>query len=171
METKSQLRQKLKQTRLELTDFERTQNSRAINEKLKLVTDWSKIKTLHYYEPLQRLMEPDVQAFINFLEANYPAIKLFSPRLISGQWQMIAAKDDDFPPQFDAVIVPMLGFDDNLNRIGYGAGYYDKFLATQQNAIKIGVCFEIGKLDIINIESHDITMDAVVSEGAIYKAG
>jgi 5-formyltetrahydrofolate cyclo-ligase len=163
-ETKSEMRARLKRARLELTDAEWTINSRAIVENLKQAADWSQVKTLHYFEPLRQPMEPDINEFITYLEDNYPGLKLFTPRLIDKKWQLVAAKGGQEPAEFDAVIVPMLGFDGQLNRIGYGGGYYDKFLATQARAKKIGVCFELGRVDQLPTEPHDIPLDLIVTE-------
>ena len=65
----------------------------------------------------------------------------------------------------------MLGFNSKaLHRIGYGGGYYDKFLATQPQAQKIGVCFEQGKLAQIPAELHDIPLDVIITENHIYRS-
>jgi 5-formyltetrahydrofolate cyclo-ligase len=161
---KAELRTSLKRARLELTDAEHTLKSRAISEKLKEVIDWEEVKTLHYFEPLLELLEPDISSFISFLEDNYPDLALFTPRLIGENWQLVAAREDAIPENFDVVIVPMLGFDSTLNRIGYGGGYYDKFLSEQKQSRKIGVCFALGQVEKIPTEDHDIALDLLVTE-------
>jgi 5,10-methenyltetrahydrofolate synthetase len=66
--------------------------------------------------------------------------------------------------------VPLLGFDTKtLHRIGYGGGYYDRFLATQSQSLKIGICFEQGKLAELPADRHDIPLDTVITETAVYK--
>lgn len=162
--SKSDLRKQLKKARLELTDADHTLKSRAIVENLKKALDWSQVKSLHYFEPLHELLEPDISPFITFIEDNYAHVKLFTPRYIDQKWELVAAKGDEVPEQFDIVLVPMLGFDDNLNRIGYGGGYYDKFLATQPQARKTGVCFELGRVKQIPTEPHDIALDQIITE-------
>jgi 5-formyltetrahydrofolate cyclo-ligase len=164
---KAELRVRLKRARLELTDAEHTLKSRAIVEELKEATDWSQVKSLHYFEPLHELLEPDIDNFISLLEDNFPDMALFTPRLIDNTWQLIAARGDELPEKFDVVIVPMLGFDNSHNRIGYGGGYYDKFLSTQKNSRKIGVCFKLGQVEKIPIESHDVALDLIVTEEGI----
>lgn len=167
---KSNLRQTLKKARLEMTKAEHTVRSRHIVERLKDVVDWSKIQAVHYFEPIQELLEPDISDFIVWLEDTHPAVQLFAPKLIGGQWQMISITDEEPPDAFDVVLVPMLGFDDCLHRIGYGGGYYDVFLATQPQAQKIGVCFELGHLtELIPTEPHDIAVDLILTEQNQYK--
>ncbi len=149
-------------------DGERMVKSREIIARLRDVTDWSRVKTLHYFEPIRRLLEVDTDDFITGLEDNYPDMKLFTPRLISDEWQLVAAKGAKIPSDFDVIIVPMLGFDKNLHRIGYGGGYYDKFLATQPRAKKIGVCFEAGKVENLPAEAHDIPLGIIITEVNAY---
>ncbi len=151
-----------------MSDAERTVKSRAINERLKKAIDWSGVKTLHYFEPIKQLLEPEISDLITHLEGSYPDLKLFTPRLIGDAWQLVAIRSGTPPTGFDAVIVPMLGFDKTLQRIGYGGGYYDKFLATQSHAKKIGVCFEAGKAEHIPAESHDVPLDLILTETQIY---
>ena len=165
---KAKLREALRQTRLTMSDAERTLKSREIVERLINVIDWSSVKTLHYFEPIKNLVEVDISSFITDLEDNYPDIKLFTPRLIGKIWELIAVRGGETPTEFDVVIVPMLGFDEKLNRIGYGGGYYDKFLATQPNAKKIGVCYESGKADSIPTEPHDVPLSTIVTEQRTY---
>jgi 5-formyltetrahydrofolate cyclo-ligase len=166
--SKAELRQALKKSRLEITDAEHTLKSQAIVERLKRVVDWSKAGAVHYFEPIRRLLEVDISDLVTTLEDSYPDIQLFTPRLIDGTWQMISIKNKKPPASFDVIIVPALGFDRHLHRIGYGGGYYDKFLATQPRAHKIGVCFETGKLEQIPTESHDIPMDTIITERRVY---
>ncbi len=166
---KTELRRSLKQVRLEMSDAERTIKSRAIVERLKQAIDWPGVKTLHYFEPIKQLLEVEISGLIVYLEDNYPDLKLFTPRLIGDTWQLVAARGGTPPSEFDVVIVPMLGFDNNLQRIGYGGGYYDKLLATQPKAKKIGVCFENGKIENIPADAHDIPLNMVITESAAYE--
>src|SRR5947208_16075081 len=112
---KVDLREQLRHTRLEMTEAERTLKSREIVARLKQAIDWSQVKTLHYFEPIRRLVEVDISDLITHLEDNYPDLKLFTPRLIGKEWDLIAVKGGTPPAEFDAVIVPMLGFDGSLN--------------------------------------------------------
>jgi 5-formyltetrahydrofolate cyclo-ligase len=159
---KAALRQQLKARRLSLTTAEHTVKSREIVEKLKSLTDWQSLKTVHCFEPFKELMEPDISGFMTYLEGL--GIEVFVPRKIDGEWEMISTQKEAAPGQYDAVIVPMLGFDASLHRLGYGGGYYDKFLATQPGAKKIGVCFEVGRLEALPAEPHDIPLDVIVTE-------
>lgn len=70
----------------------------------------------------------------------------------------------------DAVIIPMVGFDQRGYRLGYGSGYYDRTLATYDpQPIKIGVAFEMQRLGDLHPQPHDIAMHYVVTEAGIFK--
>ena len=64
-------------------------------------------------------------------------------------------------------IVPGLAFTTSMHRIGYGGGFYDRFLRSK-SLIKLGVCFDDQVIDFFP-EDHDVDMDAVITEKSIYK--
>jgi 5,10-methenyltetrahydrofolate synthetase len=166
---KQLLRERLKRIRLEMTDAERTLKGQAIVSRLKEAVDWSEVKNLHYFEPLARLMEPDINKLITYLEDTYPDMKMFTPRKIGKEWDLVAVRGGEAPDKFDVILVPALGFDGGLNRIGYGGGYYDRFLITQPQAKKIGICYESGKNGRVPVEDHDVSLSVIITEGSIYK--
>lgn len=63
----------------------------------------------------------------------------------------------------DVVIVPAVAFDEKLYRLGYGGGYYDRFLK-DTDAVKIGVCFDFQITSELPSQKHDKRMDMVISE-------
>ena len=67
----------------------------------------------------------------------------------------------------DAIIIPGVAFDKKGNRMGFGKGYYDRFL-WDFAGIKIGICYDFQLLDKIPHISHDIAMDYIISEDEIY---
>jgi len=165
MKNKTKVRKELRRIRLAMSDLEHTRKSRAIVKNLKQAIDWSRIKTVHYFEPIKGLMEPDTSDFINYIEDEFPHIELYTPRKIEGKWELVSAKGGPVPAKFDVILVPMLGFDPkSLHRIGYGGGFYDKFLATQSKALKLGVSFDLGRVNDIPVESHDIALSQIITE-------
>lgn len=69
------------------------------------------------------------------------------------------------PDKLDLAIIPGLVFDKRGHRIGYGFGYYDRFLKTlKNNPKKIGLAYEFQITDKIPEELHDIPMDIIVTE-------
>ncbi|MDO9325234.1 MAG: 5-formyltetrahydrofolate cyclo-ligase [Methanoregula sp.] len=72
----------------------------------------------------------------------------------------------------DTIILPMLGFDRTGGRIGYGAGYYDRFLSKHHNMRKIGVAFGCQEIGSIPVDENDIPMDVILTEdGIVYPEG
>ena len=69
----------------------------------------------------------------------------------------------------DAAIVPMIGFDRQGYRLGYGGGYFDRTLAaTRPQPIAIGVSYEFARLPTIRPQPNDVAMDFVVTEAGIH---
>lgn len=64
----------------------------------------------------------------------------------------------------DVVLVPGIAFDIEGHRVGYGFGYYDKFLAKVPKAVKIGLAFDFQIVDKIPREQHDVPVDIIVTE-------
>jgi len=71
----------------------------------------------------------------------------------------------------DVIILPMLGFDRTGGRIGYGAGYYDRFLSKNPGLVKIGVAFGCQEIEAIPTDENDIRMDLIVTEDGIVYDG
>lgn len=70
----------------------------------------------------------------------------------------------------DMVVVPGVAFDENKNRIGFGAGYYDAFLKnTRKECHKVGIAFEIQICQHIPKEEHDVPLDMIVTEKRIIR--
>lgn len=67
----------------------------------------------------------------------------------------------------DVAIIPGLAFSNTRDRIGYGAGYYDKFLKSHANIFKIGVCYDCQITDDFKGEDHDVKVDCILTEKRI----
>lgn len=72
----------------------------------------------------------------------------------------------------DIVLMPLLGFDAQGTRLGYGGGYYDRTLAGMRKKPRlIGLAFAAQELDAIPREAHDIPLDAIVTENGVRHFG
>ena len=72
----------------------------------------------------------------------------------------------------DILLVPLVAFDKNLNRLGYGGGYYDRLikrLSKKKNIIKIGLALLIQKIDKVPINVYDQKLDYIVTNKYIIK--
>ncbi len=67
----------------------------------------------------------------------------------------------------DLIFVPLVGFDNKLNRLGYGGGFYDRYLqnnSTLKKIVKIGLAFSFQKIKKLPINKHDKKLDLIVTE-------
>ncbi|WP_370323689.1 5-formyltetrahydrofolate cyclo-ligase [Euzebya sp.] len=69
--------------------------------------------------------------------------------------------------RLDLVVVPGLAYDRDGGRLGHGAGFYDRWLA-EHRPLAVGVCPEALLVDAVPVEAHDVRVDAVVTEHAVY---
>ena len=72
----------------------------------------------------------------------------------------------------DILLIPLVAFDKNLNRLGYGGGYYDRLiekLSKKKNIIKIGLAFSIQEIDKVPINVNDQKLDYIVTNKNIIK--
>ena len=74
------------------------------------------------------------------------------------------------PQQIEVVFIPLLAFDESGHRIGYGKGFYDRFLsACTGNTVKVGLSFFEAEPEIPGILTSDVPMDYCVTPQKIYK--
>ena len=67
----------------------------------------------------------------------------------------------------DILLVPLLAYDTNLNRIGYGGGFYDRYIARikrKKNITTIGLAFSFQKVKKITNNRHDMKLDFIITE-------
>ena len=70
----------------------------------------------------------------------------------------------------DVLLVPLVAFDNELNRIGYGGGFYDRYLERiekNKKVIKIGCAFSFQKINKLPIENYDKKLDLIITEKKI----
>jgi len=144
------------------------------------------IKYVSLYYPMHNEISPF--GFIKYFNLNnfkltLPFVRAQSRSLLFKKWDL---KDNlkrgklgnlepfynasDFLPQL--IIVPMLMFDKNLNRLGYGGGYYDKsinelkkhFTREKKDFVTIGLAYSIQETKSIPHEAHDEQLDFIITE-------
>ncbi len=74
------------------------------------------------------------------------------------------------PEKIDVIILPCVACDRECRRLGHGAGYYDKYLSlVKEKCVTVALCYEELLADQLPAEEHDIPVDAVVTEDAVYR--
>jgi 5-formyltetrahydrofolate cyclo-ligase len=89
--------------------------------------------------------------------------------LVDGVWGIpIPERHEIVVPQ--AVLAPLVGFDRQCYRLGYGGGYFDRTLAAlAPRPTAIGVGFELSRLETIHPQNFDMPMDLIVTEAQIQR--
>ncbi len=144
----------LLQRRKAVTADEMRAASQAIVAHLPEAVDWSCVKTVHIYKSLPRLGEIDTRPVIDWLAHTHPVV---------GVTVGEPSQDVSFPEErFDVVFVPVVGFDRDGFRLGMGGGWYDRWLATQPQAFKIGLAYAWAELQNLPREPHDVPLDVLL---------
>jgi 5-formyltetrahydrofolate cyclo-ligase len=170
---KSRLRDTMRRHLKQLSPDERRRRSLRICEKLDPFFFGK--KSLALFAPMPT--EPDLDLLWDFdiladHLVSYPRFEgdalSFHPisalsELVAGRFGIREPAPSSGPQQLDLIVVPGLAFTTDGNRLGRGAGFYDRFLSTiPGTTVKIGVCFEVQQLSHLPQEPHDVRMDAVV---------
>lgn len=75
------------------------------------------------------------------------------------------------PAELDLIVTPGVAFDGSGHRLGYGKGYYDRFLHGGRVQGKLaGLCFDFQLVERLPVEAHDVRMDLVVTEERTLRA-
>ena len=93
---------------------------------------------------------------------------------VEGPWGYLEPKLDELEKaeekDIDFVIVPGVAFDQGRNRVGFGKGYYDKYLSKlRADAVTAAMAYEYQVLDCLPVEDHDIKMKMIVTEDRIIR--
>ncbi len=187
MATKQYLRAQLGHQRDLMSDQYIMSASDSIVAKAKSIIDWENIKTVHCYLSSNLKKEVDTCSVIKHCIKMYPNLIAAAPlrnmnqSAALGETTSYATDKNGIPlpennfkllknMRFDVIIVPVLGFDEQCFRLGYGRGYYDKFLAAQPQAVKIGLAYEKSKIIAgLPHEKHDVPLNIIVTEYNIYQ--
>ncbi len=180
--TKDELRALMKEKRRALSADEISRCSEAITKRIMSLSCYSSARTVMIY--LSSFKEPDTSALLNDILKTKKAVVPVSSnddftitpsylkpgdRLIKGSYGIyepevcLVAN----PADIDIAVIPGLAFGRDGSRIGFGKGFYDRFLA-EFTGVKIGVCYDFQVSDTVPVSEHDIGMDIIITEKGIY---
>jgi 5,10-methenyltetrahydrofolate synthetase len=170
-------RERLIAARLALSIEEREANATAIAEQLDQILTLGDDAVVSIYWPFRG--EPDLRVWMRSLHDRgvrvaLPAVvekgqplqfRRWTPetKLERGVWNILVP-----PPGTEieptVTVAPLVGFDDECYRLGYGGGYYDRTLAAMsKRPLTIGVCHPMSRLATVYPQPHDIPMDWIVT--------
>lgn len=110
---------------------------------------------------------------INFETNSLESVRV-SPdsKFVENKWQILEPAGDEFvdPSKLDAVLVPLIAFDELGFRVGYGKGFYDKFLIKcRADCLKIGLSLFPPVEKIADVEDFDVKLDYCVTPERVRK--
>lgn len=145
---------------------------------------------LHVYLPLLRQREIDTFLLVEQIRAFYPHVRIVVPRadmatlrmesypfdetteLVPGEWGIPEpANGEPVPPgAIDWMVVPLLACDERGYRVGYGKGFYDRYLARcRPDVRKVGLSYFDPVPEITDAGPHDVRLDYCLTPGNVWK--
>lgn len=188
--TKRELRKIYLGRQKTLSTAERKQKSERLAERFFQSFDLTKIKFLHCFLPIEKFNEIDTRIIFERLWRERPHVETLLPRvnfrtneienlkftpeteLVQNQWFIHEPAHDELidTGKIDLVLVPLLCFDSEGFRVGYGKGFYDKFLKNcRADCRKIGLSYFPSVAKIADTNEFDVRLDDCLTPDKIYK--
>ncbi len=152
--------------------------------------DFKEVKNVHLFLPISAKKEIDTYLITDWLRANHPKIKLVLSRsdfkthqlnhivwgknthLAKNTWGITEPQHGEIiqAAQLDLILIPLLAFDETGHRVGYGKGFYDRFLAEcGTDTQKIGLSHFEPIPEIEDTDDLDIRLNACISPQKIWR--
>ena len=184
---KAALRKKYKQKRAEITASEKSRLEDLILIQFQRL-DIFISALIMTYAPIERMNEFDPQLITDYCFFKNPEQVLFYPVIHPTAADMVSIVVNDstefevnsfgipqptssmpmIPGEIEMVFVPLLAYDERGHRVGYGKGYYDRFLKQCSKAVKIGFSFFEPEPPIEDVNENDVKLDYCVSPYGIH---
>lgn len=183
---KKEVRKKYKELRAKLSQEEIEDKSLAIANRLLQLNIWDKIY-YHLFLSIEEQKEIDTEFILQILagknkeivvsKSDFATLEMThylltdNTKFKKNEYNIPEPIDGLAVPviKIDVVFVPLLAFDVNGNRVGYGKGFYDKFLTNcKPETIKIGLSFFEAEDKIGDVSENDIQLDFCVTPDKVY---
>jgi len=175
---KKEIRSNYLKLRLALSDLEYQELNKKLCTLFFSSIDLSGITVIHLFLPIVSKKEPDTWLILDRLQQDFPRVRISIPKMngenglihfyFEGRnqikinaWGIPEPQSGEITPpgKIDLVIVPLLAFDQNGNRTGYGKGFYDIFLKQcRKDCKKIGLSFFDPIDEISDINLNDVIL-------------
>ena len=176
---KLDLRRSLLSKRRVLSSSEVMEKSNLICSSLQSLSEFKSAKSILFYHPIDN--EVSLILLVKFCLSW--GKKILFPRVVedsiemcsvsnlseleSGKFGVLEPKGGS-ESSVDLIFVPGIGFDSKGGRIGYGKGYYDRFLNNRE-VLKVGVGYDFQVVENCYSEEHDVALDMIVTESKVLK--
>jgi 5-formyltetrahydrofolate cyclo-ligase len=187
---KSELRKIYLEKQKALSESERSERCAKLVNLFFQHFNLTKIHFLHSFLPIRRYNEINTHLILEKLWRDFPQIETVVPRvnpdtneienlqftheteLALSNWQIHEPTHDEIvePEKIDIVLAPLLCFDESGHRVGYGRGFYDRFLAKcRPDAQKIGLSYFEPVAEIADTGGFDTSLDFCVTPDKIWQ--
>lgn len=187
--TKSELRRKYLTRRTLLTEDDYRTACDSIAARFFHEVDLANVRVVHSYLPIEKNKEPDTWLIINIIQEQFPEIRISVPKInadgtltsyyYEGAHQLVESPfgipepthGEMTPPEaIDILIVPLLVFDKKGYRVGYGKGFYDRFLQHCKSTSKrVGLSLFPPEERIDDAAEFDQRMNMVITPEEVYR--
>src|SRR5688500_5977394 len=188
--TKKELRKIYLRKRMELSDARFQQLNQQLCDRFFAFITISNINVLHTFLPIKKNREVNTWLIIERLKKDHPQVRIAIPKinnqtaelahyyyeneeqLKNNTWEIPEpVKGVPAPTEkIDAVLVPLLAFDKQGHRLGYGRGFYDEFLAScRPDCVKLGLSFFEVEEKIEGISDKDIPLNVIVTPDTVMR--
>lgn len=188
--TKKELREIYLEKRKTLTPEDIEHYSEQVAEMFFRHFELEKINYLHCFLPIERFNEIDTKLIFHQVWTAFSHIETIVPRidfekgeienlmftpvteLVENAWMIHEPTHNELvqSEKIDAVLIPLLCFDKEGFRVGYGKGFYDKFLQNcRADCLKIGLSYFPPVEKIADIDEFDVKLDYCLTPNEIYK--
>ena len=178
---KSALRKHLLERRDATSSELRDIVSEKIHENLKKISSYTNSQNIACYFPIGSeidthnimlgVLEQDKKMLLPKITENNMEFYIVPDleKLEKGRFDIMEPKDScKKAGNIDCILIPTIGISKSGDRLGYGRGYYDKFLSST-NAMKISLTYSKQIIKSIPIDTHDIKIDLIITEDEIIK--
>lgn len=155
---------------------ENRQNGEAFARIIRGLKEYAEAKVVMVYMPIKGESDVtgilgDSKVFVTAVTENEDMYAAKIGEMTVGQFGISEPLDKTVfdKEKIDVVLVPGVAFDKKGNRIGFGKGYYDRFLKNM-SAVKIGVCHSFQLLEEAESGCHDVKMDMIVTEDGVWSS-
>jgi len=186
--TKAEARKEYLRKRQALTDAQRDVLNLGIYHRFFASGYLDLVRTLHIFLSMERTREPDTWQLIDRIRREMPNIRLVLPRIneqglldhiyFEGLHQLKQSDMGILEPsqgvpatvtKIDMVITPLVAFDVEGNRVGYGKGFYDKFLKDcRPDCKKVGISFFPPAEKFSDVAAHDVALNACFTPDEVF---
>lgn len=189
--TKAQLRKQFLHQRRQLPEATYQQACDAITQHFFTQFDIAALHCLHLFLPIVKQREIDTWRIVQRIWQQYPHIQLVIPRsnqhdaslqhYLFNQNTSLETNPWGIPEPVDAlilsdigrldmVLIPLLCFDTVGYRVGYGKGFYDRFLVQcRPDTVKVGLSLFAAVSHISDVNQYDVKLDAAITpEGSVF---